>query len=513
MDDLYSEVRKLINHQILIFNGGDAHAHLMKACDDAFTVLEENADELEDEDITDDLDKFIKYGICTISHNFENGKPIGPNVMNVLIRAVRLYNRASPRPFQFDSACELTTLEGMSFLSNTVLDIVNSPDLQFVQPDHPPWQLHIEPPRPRPASTLEEPLTLPRQVIIFHTHAIMPVVTGAEENPKLPKFNHPFDGLAFGPSEERMLVSSRDYRKNRVVEFETPIDVFTTTQFGMPLHWFMADDPPQLVFAKNLFEMVPAGEIHTKSAFRQIVKGALCKMRDEYLPDKKSTCKVRCHHAGYDMADLLLFCGTGAATVEGIISIDVQTRTIEHITHQFGLVRKETLREYLKSEQPPSKYRKDEYENAKSRAQSELEALQVAQVAHVANPVNYRMYALQKHVKNLELGIRGMHRESEFEWSPEMKHKHGDDIRLSVLLRIGITAGLIDPNAIVVVLACRTPEKHLPIGTKTPRRQEESGSDGGGRNFKKHKRYNQSKKRKGKTQRTASKKSKKSRKH
>jgi hypothetical protein len=493
MDDLYSAVRKLIDRQTAIFNGGDdlpvsgreAHAHLIEVCNDAFTVLEENAEELEDED-TDDLDKFIKYGICTISHNFENGKPIGPNVMNALIRAVRLYNSASPRPFQFDSACDLTTLEGMLFLSDTVLDIVHSHDLQFFPQDYPPWQLHVEPPRPRPASTFEEPSTPPRQVIIFHTHGIMPVVTGAEENPKLPKFKHQFEGLAFGPSGKRMLVSSSDYRKNRVVEFETPVDVFTTTQFGMPLHWFMADDPPQLVFAKNLLEMVPAGKPHTKSAFRQLVKGALCKMRDDYIPDKKSTCKVRCHHAGCDMADLLLFCGTGAATVEGIVSIDVQTRMIEHMTHRFGLVSKEThghmLREYPKSEQPPSKYRLDEYGNAMERAQTELEG------AHVAVPENYRMYALQKHVKNLELGIRGMHRESEFEWSPEMKLIHGHDIRLSVLLRIGITAGLIDPNAIVVVLSCRTPEKHLPIGTKTPRNRNESDSEGGGRNFKKHKR-------------------------
>jgi len=503
--DLYSAIRKLINEQIRIFNG----EHNEDEVSATFALLEENADELDDEGITDDLNDFIEYGICAISHNFENGKRIGPNVMNVLIRAIRLYKNASPRPFQLNKECHLTTLDGMLFLSNTVLDIMNSPDLQFFPPDHPPWQLHVEPRPPRPASTFvsEEPMTLPRQVIIFHTHGIMPVVTSAEENPKLPRFKHQFEGRAFGPSEELMLVSSRDYRNNMVVEFETPIDVFTTTKFGMPLHWFMADDPPQLVFAKNLFDMVPAGEIHTKSAFRQIVKGALCKMRNEYLPDKKNTCKVRCHRAGHEMADLLLFCGKGAATVEGIISIDVQTRKIEDMTHQFGLVSKETLREYPKSDQPPSKYRKDEYGNAKSRTQLELEALQGA---YGANPVNYRMYALQKHVKNLELGIRGMHRESEFEWTPEMKQIYGDDIRLSVLLRIGINAGLIDPTAIVVVLACRTPEKHLPIGTKTPRRDDESESEGGGRNSKKHKRFNQSKKRKGKKmQRTASKKSKK----
>ena len=57
MDDLYSLVRKLINYQIAIFNGNvsEREAH-------AFTVLEENAEELEDEGITEDLDKFIKYG-------------------------------------------------------------------------------------------------------------------------------------------------------------------------------------------------------------------------------------------------------------------------------------------------------------------------------------------------------------------------------------------------------------------------------------------------------------------
>jgi len=495
MGDLYSEVRKLINHQTAIFNGGDAHAHLMKACDDAFTVLEENAEELEDEGITDELSDFIEHGICLISRNFENGKPIGPNVMNVLIRAVRLYNNASSRPFQLNRECHLTTLEGMLFLSNTVLDIVHSPDLQFFPQDYPPWQLHIEPrPRPRPASIFksEEPLARMPSVIVIHAHGSMPVKTGAEENPKLPFFKFPFEGRAFGPSEQPVIVSSRNYRKNMVVEFETPVDVFTTAKFGRPLHWFMADDPPQIIFAENLLEMAKSGSIVERGAFREMVKRALCKMRDEYIQDEKSTMTTNLTRAGNEMADLLLFRGNGAATVEGIISIDSQTGSIEHLTPRFGLVSKEerghVLREYPKSEQQPSEYRIDTFGNAKAHAESELKA-------KGSNMDDYKMYALHKHIKNLDLGIRGMNRESEFEFSDEMKQIYGDEIRLSTLLQIGINSGSIHPTDIVVVLSCRTAEKQLPIGSKSPRRDDESESEGGGRKSKKHKLLKKTKKR------------------
>jgi len=257
-----------------------------------------------------------------------------------------------------------------------------------------------------------------------------------------------------------------------------------------------------------LLEMAKRERIVEKGAFRQMVKHALCKMRDEYIQDERSTCKVRCHRAGNEMADLLLFRGNGAATVEGIVSIDSQTGTIEHLTPRFGLVSKEerghVLREYPKSEQQPSKYRIDTFGNAKAHAESELEALKGS------NMDDYKMYALHKHIKNLDLGIRGMNRESEFEFSDEMKQIHGDEIRLSTLLQIGIRSGLIHPTDIVVVLSCRTAEKQLPIGSKSPRRDDESESEGGGRNSKKHKSFKKTKKRnKHKVQRIT----KKSKKH
>jgi len=514
MDDLYSVVRILINNQNAIFNGGNAH--VMEVCDRAFTMLEANKEVLEDEDITEDLDEFIEYGICAISSNFENGKPIGPNVMNVLIRAVRLYNNASSRPFQLNRECHLTTLEGMLFLSNTVLDIVHSPDLQFFPQDYPPWQLHIKPrprPRPRLASTVEEPLTEPPRIVVIHTHGIMPVKTGDEENPNLPRFKFPFNGRALGNSIQPISVSSRDHRKNEVVDFETEVDTFTTAQFGKPLRWFMAEHPPQLVFAENL-EMIAADEVgHTKSAFRQMIERALCKMR-EHIPDtSRSTCEIRCHRAGNRMTDIFLF-GKGAATVEGIVSINTQTGTIDDVSHQFGLVSKETLghtlREYPKSS-PPTAYRMDAFADAKAHAESELAAAAAAAASGTV-PETYHMHALKKHIKNLDMGIRNMNRESEFVWTPEMKQKHGDEIRLSVLMQNGINAGLIKPkrNDFVVVLSCRIPEKQLPIGAKSPRNRNESDSEGGGRKSKKHKRFNQSKKRK---QRTTSRKSRKSRKH
>lgn len=494
--DLYSAIRKLINNKTPLFNGVDGlpvskqetYAQLIEECNHAFALLEENKDELEDENITDDLNDFIQYGICVISHNFESGKLIGPNVMNVLIRAVKLYNNSSSRPFQLE-LCDLSTLDGMLFLSNTVLEIVHRPDLQFFPPDYPPWQLHKEPrPRPRPSVVSEKPLSQSPRVIVMHAHGIMPVVTGDAENPKLPMFKFPFEGRAFGPSEQPIIISSRAHRKNRVVEFETPVDVFTTVQFGKPLHWIMKEDPQQLLFAKNLLEMVAANKgNHTKSEFRQMIKHALCKMRDEHIKEK--ICKVRCHRAGNVMTDLFLF-DEGAAIVEGIISINTQTGIIDHVTQQFGLVRKETVREF-KSNQPLSEHVIESSRNARANAESKLAALQAAGTV----PETYEMYVLDKYAKNLDLDTRGMFRESEFEFSHEMKQLYGDKIRLSALLQIGITTGLINPDDLVVVLSCRIPEKHLPIGSKSPRRSNESDSEGGGRNSKKYKNLSQIKKR------------------
>ena len=92
------------------------------------------------------------------------------------------------------------------------------------------------------------------------------------------------------------------------------------------------------------------------------------------------------------------------------------------------------------------------------------------------------MQSLAETIKTFETTIRNMDRYSNFDFSDDVKERGGDKIRLSRLVDIGISGGLIDPATdFVVVLSCRVPDQDMPLGAVSPRSSSDSSvSEGGG---------------------------------
>ena len=104
----------------------------------ALAKLMQSRDSLS-EDNKEDLKEFIEYGICAIARNFGNGETVHPGTMNIVIHAIQAYN-AMGQPFQFgDQDCPNVTVEGLAFLLEVVLPIVNSPNLELFAMHHRPW--------------------------------------------------------------------------------------------------------------------------------------------------------------------------------------------------------------------------------------------------------------------------------------------------------------------------------------------------------------------------------------
>ena len=94
----------------------------------------------------------------------------------------------------------------------------------------------------------------------------------------------------------------------------------------------------------------------------------------------------------------------------------------------------------------------------------------------------------KEHIKSIDDTIKGMLNESKFEYVPELKKKHGARVKLSDLLQIGISNGVIDPeNDFVVVYACRVPDERVLFPVRSPRGSDSEGSVGGTRSNKKQK--------------------------
>ena len=131
-------IKRLINQCDEIFQG--FHELDYRNVEAALAKLMQQADSLS-EDMTDALKEFIACGICAIARNFGNGEPVHPGTMNIVIQAIQAYNAASPNdPFQFgDQECPNVTVEGLTFLMEVVLPIVNSPNLELFALHHRPW--------------------------------------------------------------------------------------------------------------------------------------------------------------------------------------------------------------------------------------------------------------------------------------------------------------------------------------------------------------------------------------
>ena len=492
-------VRHIMNQRKAIFRGeyNAAYPHLV----DAFDRLRRDAGDLND-DLVEDLDTIIQEGICEMARHFGNGQPVQPSTMNVLIVAIRAYNATASAPFRFNDKVPFqnVTTDGLLFLSNVIMKIIKSFDAhaeskhELFSLDHPPWQLAARrvPPPPRPSHA--GPMERAPRIFIIHAHGMLPVVQGEVDDPSLPVFENPVTGYSLGPFGHT--VSSSSYRRNRVVTLVSRVDTFTSAKFGKALWLTITDDPPQVRLIDKLTSMLqqagtddvrPGRPVSppptTKAAFRKMIKRALCDTRTSLVPaDEQDNCRFRCHRVGRKIADVSLFCD-GAALVEGIVMFDMQTGDVEDVTKTFGLVDKRTIGRPVEEYEKFMKFNHGKIEllvTAKTKAEQELAAMQ-------ANPAvfkgkTFRMHSLAETIKKFETTIRNMDRYSNFDFSDDVKERGGDKIRLSRLVDIGISGGLIDPvTDFVVVLSCRVPDQDMPLGAVSPRSSSDSSvSEGGG---------------------------------
>jgi hypothetical protein len=502
MDNINSElasqpikliIRHIMNQRDRIFRGDYAaqYPHLVEA----FHRLTRDVDQL-DKNLSEDLASIINDGICEMARNFGDGLPVLPSTMNLIILAIRTYNATPYAPFKiYDKVpCQNVTTDGLLFLSNVIIRVINSfpadPQQALFPLDHPPWQLAVRRVLPKPtASEHEHAVHMSRAPCIFiiHAHGMLPVVQGEVDDPTLPVFDNPVMGYPLGPHGNA--ISSSSYRSSQVVKLKSRVDTFTSAKFGKPIWLRVAEDPPQVPLVDKLTSLLglhsprssSSPKPKTKDYFRKIIKKALCDTRDLVVPgNEHDTCRFRCHRVGRKIADVTLFCD-GAAFVEGIVKFDAQTGEVDYVTEQFGLVDKRSLRRPVKEYEKSPKFNKRKIElliEAKTEAEQKLAAMK-------ANPVDFkgkrfRMHSLAEAIENYETTIRNMDRYSNYEFSDDVKERGGDKIRLSRLIDIGILGGLINPDDFVVVLSCRVPDGTLPLGAVSPRSSSDSSLSEGG---------------------------------
>ena len=271
----------------------------------------------------------------------------------------------------------------------------------------------------------------------------------------------------------------------KVVEFKSPVDIFTTASFGCSFLSDLRCDEPFVYFVSEIAMKTQSMKTQpTKQTLRKTIEDALLHTRS--LPQhadvmSQSENKIRCHIKERPMTDLFLF-GTNPAlpVIESVTMFDVETGEIKDVHGAFGLVEKKkvaatpTMHPLLPEELAILQV-------AKMSAKSELAALKAARV----DPHFIAMKTCR--IKSIDDTIARMHKESKFEYSAKMKKKYPGRIKLSDLLRNGITGGLIDPdNDFVVVYACRVPDDGLLGAQTSPRNSSDSEGSVGGTKRSKH---------------------------
>jgi len=462
---------------------------------EAFNRLTREASDLNKNLALDLKEDIIESGICYIARNFGRGLPVLPYSMNLLISAIQVYNATNFGPYVFDAQqliCNNITLYGLLFLSNIISDVVKAAaagQQPLFSLATPPWQLTLIPARqPRP-SDMSDMKHMPK-IFIIHSHGLLPVLESDIEDPSLPVFKTPVMG--FPPGSTGEAVSSDRFRKNRPVILKSRVDTFTSAKYGDQFWITLTDDPPQVTLINELSREFHSGFPTSKDAFRQIIQSTLCEIRKLTVSkEKQDSCRFRCHRVGRKISDIMLFC-EGAPTVEGIIQFDTQTGDVEYVSEQFGLMNKVSVEEY----KMPTTYTEEEMEQiAEAKAKSEQELADM-----IANPVDFKgksfqMYSKAENIKKMDIMMRNMSRFSTF-----VSSEHGERVRLSQLIDVGISKGIIDPETdFVVVLSCRSPEHDLPLGALSPRSDSDSAVSQGGRRNKSRNRHTTKTKNKSKT--------------
>jgi hypothetical protein len=218
-----------------------------------------------------------------------------------------------------------------------------------------------------------------------------------------------------------------------------------------------------------------------KNAVRQLIQNAMTGIRsdprhaDALTRDEN---KIRCHKKGHLITDLFLFDPTHALPIiESVTMVDMQTGEIQDVHSGVGLVEKQSVSSTREAVDHSADYsaadRMAILYAAKQQAEYELHTLQCADPFYVKTK--------REHIKTIEDIMNDLLNESKFEYSPELKKRHGTRVKLSDLLQIGISNGLINPvTDFVVVYACRVPDERVPAGAMhSPRGIDSDGSVGG----------------------------------
>jgi hypothetical protein len=267
------------------------------------------------------------------------------------------------------------------------------------------------------------------------------------------------------------------------VSFKTPVDTFTTAKCGQPFCADLRCDEPFVGLAYTLSQHRLRPDV-PKDALRQLIKNAMVGIRSDPRNADALTMgenKIRCHKQGHALTDLYLF-GTNHAlpVIESVSMVDMQTGEINDVHSMFGLVVKKSVSSTIQTVAHSAADRMAVLEAAKQRAEWDLHTLKGAHPFFTETK--------KEHIKSIDDTIKGMLNESKFEYVPELKKKHGARVKLSDLLQIGISNGVIDPeNDFVVVYACRVPDERVLFPVRSPRGSDSEGSVGGTRSNKKQK--------------------------
>lgn len=92
-------LRRLINLRSDIF--GEFNETDYQNLVTTFTRLGNDPNLFLNDEHADSLRELIDYGICFIARRYDDGRPIHPGTMNIVMMAIQLFNQANGHPYQF----------------------------------------------------------------------------------------------------------------------------------------------------------------------------------------------------------------------------------------------------------------------------------------------------------------------------------------------------------------------------------------------------------------------------
>ena len=257
--------------------------------------------------------------------------------------------------------------------------------------------------------------------------------------------------------------------------FKSPVDIFTTAKCGQPFCADLRCDAPYVGLVHILSQYRLPSHV-PKETVRQIIKQVMLDIkRDPRHADSltRAENKIRCHKTGQPMTELFLFGPSHELPiVESVTMVDMETGEIQDAHSMFGLVEK-----HASISRPHAAVQFDDdgmagLQYAKQRAEWDLHTLQGTDPFYVKMKKN--------HIETIDDTIAGVLKESKFEYAPELKAKYGARVKLTDLLKIGLSNGLNPKTDFFVVYACRVPDEPVTFPLHSPRDSSDSERSVGG---------------------------------